>query len=395
MTIDQEIRKYPFSEAPGIDIDPTYGLLRSTEPLARVQLPYGEVCWLATRYEDVKTVLTDPRFSRAAAQGKDQPRLREEMTYEGIIGLDPPDHTRLRKLAGKALTARRVNGIREDAQRIANEYVDDMIAKGSPGDLVEMFALPFPITVICELLGVPFEDRAQFRIWTEGLTSTSEQLMTYVEQLFGYMGNLVAQRREQPTDDLLGALVKARDEGDRLTEQELLSIAGVGLLLTGVETVSTHIPNFVYALLTKPELMAQLRADRSLVPAAVEELLRMIPLNPAAMFPRYAVEDVELSSGIVRAGEPVLVSLPGANRDPEIFDNPETFDFTREQNPHVAFGHGPHHCLGAQLARMELQVALHTILDRFPELRLADGDAGVSWKSGLLVRGPNKLMVAW
>ena len=259
MTIDQEIRKYPFSESPGIDIDPTYGLLRSTEPLARVQLPYGEVCWLATRYEDVKTVLTDPRFSRAAAQGQDQPRLREEMTYEGIIGLDPPDHTRLRKLAGKALTARRVNGIREDAQRIANEYLDDMVAKGSPGDLVEMFALPFPITVICELLGVPFEDRAQFRIWTEGLTSTSEQLMVYVEQLFGYMGNLVAQRREQPTDDLLGALVKARDEGDRLTEQELLSIAGVGLLLTGVETVSTHIPNFVYALLTKPELMAQLR----------------------------------------------------------------------------------------------------------------------------------------
>ncbi|MBO4163573.1 MULTISPECIES: cytochrome P450 [Micromonospora] len=395
MTIDQEIRKYPFSEAPGIDIDPVYGLLRSTEPLARVQLPYGEVSWLATRYEDVKTVLTDPRFSRAAAQGKDQPRTREEMTYEGIIGLDPPDHTRLRKLAGKALTARRVNEMREGAQRIANEYVDEMIAKGSPGDLVELFALPYPITVICELLGVPFEDRAQFRIWTEGLTSTSEQLMVYAEQLFGYMGKLVAQRREQPTDDLLGALVKARDEGDRLTEQELLSIAGVGLLLTGVETVSTHIPNFVYALLTNPELMAQLRADRSLVPAAVEELLRMIPLNPAAMFPRYAVEDIELSGITVRAGEPVLVSLPGANRDPEIFDNPETFDFTREQNPHVAFGHGPHHCLGAQLARMELQVALHTVLDRFPELSLADGDAGVSWKSGQLVRGPNKLLVAW
>ncbi|MEV5447458.1 cytochrome P450, partial [Streptomyces sp. NPDC052644] len=393
MTIDQEIRKYPFSEVPGIDIDPTYGLLRSTEPLARVQLPYGEVCWLATRYEDVKTVLTDPRFSRAAAQGKDQPRLREEMTYEGIIGLDPPDHTRLRKLAGKALTARRVNGIREDAQRIANEYVDDMIAKGSPGDLVEMFALPFPITVICELLGVPFEDRAQFRIWTEGLTSTSEQLMTYVEQLFGYMGNLVAQRREQPTDDLLGALVKARDEGDRLTEQELLSIAGVGLLLTGVETVSTHIPNFVYALLTKPELMAQLRADRSLVPAAVEELLRMIPLNPAAMFPRYAVEDVELGSGLVRAGEPVLVSLPGANRDPEVFDNPETFDFTREQNPHVAFGHGPHHCLGAALARMELQEALGALLRRLPGLRLAVPEEELRFKPGLVVRSLEALPV--
>lgn len=285
--------------------------------------------------------------------------------------------------------------MREGAQRIAGEYVDAMLAAGSPGDLVEQFALPYPITVICELLGVPFEDRAQFRIWTEGLTNTTADPMVFAEQLFGYMGKLVAQRRAEPTDDLLGALVKARDEGDRLTEQELLSIAGVGLLLTGVETVSTHIPNFVYALLTRPELLAQLRADRTLVPAAVEELLRMIPLNPGAMFPRYAVEDVELSGVTVRAGEPVLVSLPGANRDPEIFDNPESFDFRREQNPHVAFGHGPHHCLGAQLARMELQVALYTVLDRFPELRLADGDAGVAWKSGLLVRGPNKLMVAW
>lgn len=395
MTIDQLIHKYPFPEKPGIDIDAAYAALRATEPLARVQLPYGEVAWLATRYDDVKTVLTDPRFSRAAAQGKEQPRIREEMTYEGIIGLDPPDHTRLRKLAGKALTARRVNDIRQDAQRIANEYIDTMIAQGSPGDLVENFALPFPITVICELLGVPFEDRAKFRAWTEALTNATAQVMVYAEQLFAYMGQLVAQRREEPTDDLLGALVKARDEGDRLTEQELLSIAGVGLLLTGVETVSTHIPNFVYALLTRPELMAQLRADRSLVPSAVEELLRMIPLNPAAMFPRYVVEDVELSGGVVRTGDWVLASLPGANRDPEVFENPETFDFHRKQNPHVAFGHGPHHCLGAQLARMELQVALNTVLDRFPDLRLADGDAGVSWKSGLLVRGPNKLMVAW
>ncbi|GAA1298725.1 cytochrome P450 [Saccharothrix xinjiangensis] len=395
MTATQQVRAYPFSEEPGIDIDPLYGALRRDEPVSRVQLPFGEVSWLATRYEDVKTVLTDPRFSRAAAQGQDQPRTREEMTYEGIIGLDPPDHTRLRKLAGKALTARRVNEMREGAVRIANEFLDDMETKGSPADLVEHFALPFPIIVICELLGVPFEDRAKFRVWTEGLTSTAQPIMSLVEELFGYMGALIAQRRAEPTDDLLGALVKARDNDDVLTEQELLSITGVGLLLTGSETVSTHIPNFVYALLKSREHFELLKAEPGLIPNAVEELLRLIPLNPAAMFPRYATEDVSLGGVVVKAGEPILVSLPGANRDAEIFTNPEDVDFRRANNPHVAFGHGPHHCLGAQLARMELQVALEVITSRFPDLDLAEGDEGVEWKKGLLVRGPKMLRVKW
>lgn len=395
MTATTPVRRYPFGDATGIDIDPLYAVLRAEEPLSRVTLPYGEQAWLATCYEDVRTVLTDPRMSRAAAQGQDQPRLRPETTYEGIIGLDPPEHTRLRKLAGKALTARRVNDMREHTRRIARDLVDDMVRRGSPADLVERFALPLPVTVICELLGVPFSDRERFRVWTEGLTSTAEPIGAYIEEMFGYIGGLVAQCRVEPTDDLLGALVRARDEGDALTEQELMSLVGVGLLLTGSETVSTHIPNFVYALLTSPQHLAQLRADPGLVPGAVEEMLRLIPLNPAAMFPRYATEDVTFGDVTVRAGEPVLVSLPGANRDPEVFDRPEEMDFTRTSNPHVAFGHGPHHCLGAQLARMELAVALQVLLERLPELGLAEGTGGVVWKKGLLVRGPAVLPVAW
>ncbi|QQQ80082.1 cytochrome P450 [Saccharothrix sp. 6-C] len=395
MTATRQVRRYPFSEAPGVDIDPLYGALRRDEPVSRVQLPYGEEAWLATRYDDVRTVLIDPRFSRAAAQGQDQPRTREEITYEGIIGLDPPEHTRLRKLVGKALTARRVNEMRENAVRIANACLDDLVAEGPSADLVEHFAMPFPVTVICELLGVPVEDHVKFRVWTEGLTSTAQPIMAQVEQLFGYIGGLVAQRREQPTEDLLGVLVHARDEHDQLSEQELLSIVGVGLLLTGSETVSTHIPNFLYALLKSPGHYEMLKAEPELIPAAVEELLRLIPLNPAAMFPRYATEDVRFGDVVVRQGEPILVSLPGANRDPEIFTDPEDVDFRRASNPHVAFGHGPHHCLGAQLARMELQVALEAVTTRFPDLRLSGGDDGVEWKKGLLVRGPKVLRVQW
>ncbi|WP_440899269.1 cytochrome P450 [Actinosynnema sp.] len=395
MTETQQVRTYPFSEELGIHVDPIYAELRSEEPVTRVQMPYGEVSWLTLGYEDTKTVLTDPRFSRAAAQGQDQPRLREEMAYEGIVGLDPPDHTRLRKLAGKALTARRVNAMRPHAVRIAEKCADDMIAHGSPADLVEHFALPFPIAVICDLIGVPFEDRGKFRVWTDGLTNTAKPVMSQAEELFAYMATLVAKRREEPTDDLLTALVRARDDEDQLTEQELLSIASVGLLLTGSEAVSTHIPNFLYALLTSPEHYEQLKARPELIPAAVEEMLRFIPLNPAALFPRYATEDVKLGTVVVREGEPILASIPGANRDPEVFAEPEKMDFTRESNPHVAFGHGPHHCLGAQLARMELQVMLEVITTKVPDLRLAEGDEGVEWKRGLLVRGPKKLRVAW
>ncbi|WP_433871786.1 cytochrome P450 [Saccharopolyspora sp. CA-218241] len=393
-----EPRTYPFSEADRLNLDPFYARLRESEPLSRIQLPFGESAWLATRYEDAKVVLGDPRFSRAASVGRDEPRLRERRQAMGILAMDPPDHTRLRKLVAKAFTARRVERLRPRAQEIADGLADGMLREGAPADLVEDFALPLPIAVICELLGVPFEDRADFRVWSDAFLSTTkltpEQAEDYIGRMHGYMAGLIDRRRQEPGDDLMSALISARDDEDRLTEQELVQLAA-GILVAGHETTATQIPNFVYVLLTHPERLAELRADLDLVPTAVEELLRYVPLGVASAFPRYALEDVELGGVTVRAGDPVLVSLSSANRDEAVYQDPDQLDLLRSEASHIGFGHGPHHCLGAQLARLELQVALRTLLTRLPGLRFADSEADLRWKTGMLVRGPLYMPISW
>ncbi|SDQ75832.1 cytochrome P450 [Actinopolyspora saharensis] len=397
-TTDPTPRTYPFSAPDRLRLDPFYAELRKQEPVSRVRLPYGETAWLATRYSDVRTVFADPRFSRAEAAERDEPRARPTQQRTGILTMDPPEHTRLRKLVAKAFTARRVEQLRPRAQRIADDLVGRMRRKGAPLDLVEEFALPLPITVICELLGVPYEDRDDFRVWSDAFLSTSklseQQIEDYVAQMRAYMAGLVEQRRARPEDDLLSGLIQARDEQDKLSETELLDLA-VGLLVAGHETTATQIPNFVYVLLTHPAELEWLRNHPERVPEAVEELMRFVPLGVNAAFPRYALEDVELGGVLVRAGEPVLASLASANRDEEVFERPEELNLARESNAHIGFGHGPHHCLGAQLARMELQVALGTLLGELPDLRLGVAEQDVSWKSGMLVRGPQRLPVAW
>ncbi|MEV0699408.1 cytochrome P450 [Saccharopolyspora sp. NPDC050389] len=393
-----EPRTYPFSAADKLNLDPLYARLREQEPLTRIQLPYGEAAWLATRYEDTKIVLGDPRFSRAAAVDHDEPRLRPSGPQGGLLSMDPPDHTRLRKLVAKAFTARRVEQLRPRTQEIADGLVDRMVERGEPVDLVEEFALPLPITVICELLGVPYADRGDFRVWSDAFLSTTkltpEQVTDYIDKMFGYIAGLIAQRREEPADDLLSALIAARDEQDKLSEHELVRLAS-GILVAGHETTATQIPNFVYVLLTHPAQLAELRADLDVVPQAVEELMRYVPLGVGAGFPRYATEDVELGGALVRAGEAVMVSASAANRDEAVFSDPEQLDLTRREATHLGFGHGPHHCLGAQLARLELQVALRTLLTRLPGLRFATSAEDVEWKSGMLVRGPQRMLLTW
>lgn len=397
-TIDPTPRTYPFSAPDRLRLDPFYAELRKQEPVSRVRLPYGETAWLATRYSDVRTVFADPRFSRAESAERDEPRARPTQQRTGILTMDPPEHTRLRKLVAKAFTARRVEQLRPRTQRIADDLVGRMRRKGAPLDLVEEFALPLPITVICELLGVPYEDREDFRVWSDAFLSTSklseQQVEDYVAQMRAYMAGLVEQRRARPEDDLLSGLIQARDEQDKLSETELLDLA-VGLLVAGHETTATQIPNFVYVLLTHPSELEWLRNCPERVPEAVEELMRFVPLGVNAAFPRYALEDVELGGVLIRAGEPVLASLASANRDEEVFERPEELNLARESNAHIGFGHGPHHCLGAQLARMELQVALGTLLGEFADLRLGVAEQDVSWKTGMLVRGPQRLPVAW
>lgn len=392
-----DARSFPFSESERLEPDPMFATLRAEQPLSRVQLPYGEPAWLATRYEDVKVVLGDPRFSRAAGVGRDEPRMRLHQAQEGsILSMDPPDHSRLRRLVMKAFTVRRVEELRPRAQEIADSLVDALVAKGAPADLVADFGLPLPITVICELLGVPFEDRADFRVWSDAFLSTTkftpQEVYSNVGALRSYMAGLIAQRRVAPTPDLIGALVLARDSSDRLSEEELLSLTQ-GLLVAGHETTASQIPNFVYVLLTHPAVLASLRADLSLVPRAVEELMRFVPLGEGPGIARYALEDVELGGVVVRAGEPVLPAVHSANRDGAVYSSPEELDLLRAEVSHVGFGYGAHHCLGAPLARMELQVALSTLLRRLPGLGLVSG--GVEWKTGLATRGPARMMVTW
>jgi cytochrome P450 RapN len=392
-------RTYPFRPAERLDIDPEYARLRAEEPLTRVVMPYGGEAWLATRYDDIRTVFADQRFSRAATIGADVPRVTPLIQHDpSILGMDPPEHSRLRKLVAKAFTSRHVDGLRPRVQAIIDELLDDMIAAGPPADLNESLTWPLPITVICEMLGVPAADRDRFRTWTDLMLAIGGVERQRIEQarqhVNDYLAELIAVRRTEPTDDLLGQLVRARDEGDRLSETELITF-GVTLLIAGHETTANQTGNMVYLLLERLELWQRLVADPDLVPQAVEELLRYIPLGAAASFARIAKEDVEVGGQLVRAGEAVLVEVASGNRDSAVFDHPDEIDLSRTDNPHVAFGHGVHHCLGAPLARLELQLAVGTLVRRLPGLRLAVPADDVPWRADRLVRGVSALPVEW
>jgi cytochrome P450 len=393
---------YPFSgvgKYDALNLDAEQAGLADGEPLVRVRLPYGGEAWLARRYEDVKAMLGDPRFSRAATFGQDVPRatpvINEDRT---IMDMDPPDHSRLRRLAAKAFTAKRVETLRPRAQQIVDRLLDEMVAKGSPGDLMASLSWPLPITVICELLGVPYSDRERFRAWAEAMvaitTHEPSEIRQARQQLFDYMSDMLDRRRDDPRDDLLTGLTQAREDDDRLDPDEIVGLAW-SLLVTGHETTANQIGNFVYSLLDHPQELAKLRANPDLVKPAVEELLRHTPLGGAAGQVRIATEDVELGGMRVRAGEGVLFDLHAANRDPRRFDEPDELRLDRPAGSHMAFGHGAHHCIGAQLARMELQVALGTLIRRFPDLELAVDARELPWKLGRLVRGLEELPVTW
>ncbi|NED92761.1 cytochrome P450 [Streptomyces sp. SID11233] len=386
---------YPFNTPDGLQLSDAYERVRDRSGLLRVQLPYGEPAWLVTRYADARLVLGDQRFSRAAAASHDEPRQSEGQRDGGILGMDPPDHTRLRSLVAKAFTVRQVEKLRPQVRELTAGLLDGMRAAGPPADLVDLFALPLPVAVICRMLGVPTEDRPRFRVWSDDALSTSsltaEEFEASRAELRSYMAGLIELHRQEPQDDLMTALIEARDGGDRLSELELIDLC-VAVLVAGHETTASQIPNFVLTLLDHPDQLARLRAEPELVPSAVEELLRFVPLGSGAGQPRYATEDIEVGGTLVHAGSPVLVAVGAANRDALRFTAPGVLDVAREGNQHLGFGHGVHHCLGAPLARLELQEALSALIAGFPELRLA-GD--VTWKSEMLVRGPRVMPVEW
>ncbi|OPF80202.1 cytochrome P450 [Streptomyces antioxidans] len=386
---------YPFNSAEGLALSEAYDQAREHTGLLRVRLPYGEPAWLATRYADARLVLGDRRFSRAAALHHDEPRQSEGRRDGGILTMDPPDHTRLRTLVAKAFTVHQVEKLRPWVRQLTHDLLDDLEAAGPPADLVDRYALPIPVGVICAMLGVPEEDRPKFRAWSDAALSTSslsaDELSRNTDELRAYMAGLIEEHRGSPRDDIMTSLIEARDAGDRLSELELVDLC-VGILVAGHETTATQIPNFVLTLLDHPDELRRLREEPALLHGAVEELLRFVPLGMAASFPRYATEDIEVGGTLVRAGEPVLVAVGSANRDALRFDAPGTLNVARPATQHLGFGHGVHHCLGAPLARLELQEALGALIERFPELRLA-GD--VEWKGQMLVRGPRAMPIGW
>ncbi len=392
-------RAYPFRAPHRLELEPEYAQLRANEPVSRVRLPYGGEAWLAVRYEDVRLVLADPRFSRAALLDRDVPRTSpRRLTDPTLHTMDPPDHSRLRRLVSAAFAPRRLAELAKAAQETTDGLVDRIEAQGPPADLVADLAVPLPMTVICHMLGVPLADRGQFTEWIDVALATTafrpEEIHEAFARLKDYLAALVAARRDEPTDDLLGALVAARDREGRLSEDELV-VLGVTLLYAGLETTSNHIGNFAYNLLTHPDQPAALEADPDLIDDAIEELLRFTPTVTSAGFTRIATEDVELGGVTVRAGDAVLVQLDAANRDPAVYADPDVLDFSRKPNPHLAFGFGPHFCVAAQLAKAELRIAIGTLLRRLPGLRLAVPVDELPWRHGRMVRGLDRLPVTW
>ncbi|MFI7638943.1 cytochrome P450 [Nonomuraea sp. NPDC049400] len=380
---------YPFNDFDGLELAPQYVAARAAHGLTRVRLPYGETAWLVTRYADARLVLSERRFSRAVALDRDAPTALSRVPG-GIVTMDPPELTRVRSLAAKAFTARRVERLRPHVRSLAGQLIDAMITAGPPADLVRDFALPIPVSVICELLGVPAEDHEKFRVWNDSLLSTSATAPA-MRELTAYIGGLIELRRAEPADDLMTALIEARDVNDRLSAQELMLLC-IAILVAGYEATASQIPNFTYTLLDRPEDWARLRAQPDLVDDAVEELLRFVPLASSAMFAHYALEDVQVGDALVHAGEPVLVSIGSANRDELRFAGADTLDLGRADHAHLAFGYGLHRCIGAPLGRIELQEALRALVTRLPGLRLAGDPA---WKTETFFRGPRTMPVSW
>ncbi|MFR0354222.1 cytochrome P450 [Streptomyces sediminimaris] len=392
------VRDWPALDLTGLDFDPVLTELMAQGPVTRIRLPNGEGwAWLVTRLDDVRTVTNDPRFSRAAVMDRPVTRLAPHFIPErGAVGfLDPPDHTRLRRSVAAAFTAKGVERVRERSRHLLGELVDELLQDGPPADLTSAVLGPFPIAVICELMGVPAADRHRMHTWTQLILSSSQgaQVSERAKHEMGaYFAGLIG-RREGSTDEDVTALLGAAVGRGEITSQEAVGLAV--LLQIGGEAVTNNSGQMFYLLLTRPELAERLRAEPEIRPRAIDEMLRHIPHRNAVGLSRIATQDVDIKGVRIRAGDPVYVSYLAANRDPDVFPDPESIDFDRSPNPHVSFGFGPHFCPGNMLARMESELLVDALLDRVPGLRLAVPPERVPFKKGALIRGPEALPVTW
>ncbi|MEU4210281.1 cytochrome P450 [Streptomyces sp. NPDC026206] len=392
---------------------PAYAWLREHAPVHRTALPSGVEAWLVTRYADARQALADQRLSKnpvhhsESAHGKGKvgiPGERSANLMTHLLNIDPPDHTRLRRLVSKAFTPRRVAEFAPRVQELTDRLIDDIAGKQGvergTADLIHEFAFPLPIYAICDLLGVPAEDQDDFRDWAGMMIrhggGPRGGVARAVKRMRTYLAELIHRKRENPGDDLISGLIRASDHGEHLTENEAAAMAFI-LLFAGFETTVNLIGNGTYALLRNPGQRERLQralheGDESLLATGVEELLRYDgPVELATW--RFATQDLTLGGQRIAEGDPVLVVLAAADRDPERFADPDTLDLARRDNQHLGYGHGIHYCLGAPLARLEGQTALATLLRRLPDLRLAADPADLRWRGGLIMRGLRTLPV--
>lgn len=406
----EEVFAYPF---PMTDhslemVDPTiYEHLQAECPVAHVRMPVGGEAVLLTRHADIVKAFTDPHVGTVQFSDGDIPRrgrgrgpgAGNEMA--SLFTVSDARHNQIRRVVTRWFTVKTANALASRVTEVTNELVDAMERSGPPADLFEVYAIKTPMTVICELLGVPQQDEPQFRQWARVLFSVEtllEEAREQRKQMVQYLLPLIEQERKQPRDNMLGTLVKAHEQGDEvLTQEEMLSFA-MALIIAGFETVSTTFTNSAFILLQRPDLMAQLRErlnDSERMMTAMEEILRMTPLGVGGR-PRIARDTVEFSGCPIKKGEVLILDSIAANRDPSVFAHAQEVDFDRDPNPMITFGRGIHACLGQQIARMELRVLWSTLLTRLPSIRLAVPPTEVPWRPAeSATTGPAHLPVTW
>jgi cytochrome P450 len=405
MTLELALEDDLLAPGPTEDPYPVLAALRREDP---VHWSASHRAWLLTRYEDVSNAFTDPRLSSQrvgplleALDDHRRARLAPVLNtmIDWMVLSDPPAHDRLRRLANNAFKQQRVNAMGEQIERLVDELLHDFVTSGHR-DLITHFAYPLPATVIGQLLGAPIADRDLFRAWSDELALVAfgvggddrpdrhERALRGLEEMLGYFRSLAERARETPGDDIVSLLLERDESGDGLDEDELTGMCAL-LLFAGHETTSNLIANGVLTLLRHPEQLALVRANPRLINTAVEELLRYD--GPVKIITRWVLEDLEIGGRRIRAGDRVFLVLAAANRDPERFDDPDRLDVARQPNLHIGFGRGIHTCIGAQLARIEMRIALRKLLERFPKLRLADEN--LSWQSTLASRALRELRV--
>jgi len=387
---------------------PTYTHMRTAIPVCQHPDSNGNDMWFITRAEEIETVLRDHktfvknwRNTRTAAEAAELDELPEtaKLLEHHMLNMDGGDHIRVRSLVNKAFTPRMVNQMRDRVQSVADELIANFIDSGQT-DLITAYAFPLPIVVIMEMLGIPVADRDKFRIWShvfiapasvtekEGLDANA-LLMDFIE----YLRLLFAERRKAPKHDLISALIAAEEEGDKLTESELYGMV-ILLIVAGHETTTNLIGNGTLAFIQHPEQLALLQTDPRLIESAVEEIIRYCgPVDRATI--RFVAQDTELAGQRLQRGDVVSVVVNSANRDRTKFDDADTFDIRRTDNKHLGFGYGVHYCLGAQLARMEGDIALSTLFARLPNLRLAVPVEDLVWDTVPITRGMKQMPVQW